>query len=1358
MQHSTTLIATSDLLTEAQTRYDDYKAFSQDEVIESLLGAETLDGRDLTEPTEAAAAMMAEWQADPEGGLDWAKLRADRIAKLVAWGKELADAPPPSRQRGEEQADNVENLREVFEREQVENAARHAAEAKAATEPKPEFFNDAELLGVETPAYLNMLAKPLTFLTGEVWGAKDRRNTQDGDWKTMPMVWQHWLVGGAGTKALPAWGASRHPEGKNKEGNCIVLGSSIGGARKAKAMDEMYAMGLDIDSGARLKDVLAKIKELGLFCLVYTSYNNGKRGLELKRDDVMRKLKIDTDPSIVQVRQYLREHDKNRYEETFIAEVGIVEGKRQTKDGVVIALSTPPLEKFRLIFPLAEPVKLINLAETQQAALDLWEDKITGLAQNVLGVNFDTSCTDPSRLFYTARHAKGSDDWYCAIVRGDPLRFEDVKPMKKSLYTATRNTSDPFALAGGGDDADKPPMALTPSGASLNAWHTGAKDRFQLADLLDTECPDKIRNAGGEKQGTVHTECPFETEHTTEGGTATMAINAIDSESEYWTWFCHHDACQGRHKLQFLEKALADGWFEEELLHSEDYLLPSDDEDDKTDVEKARDKAEADAKGDDYVARIERECNADTTADQVWDRIEEAHKAGVSLGKRDEITDALERLTKIKPGQCATIWETLDDEARRKELEGTPAGEFIVWAEHVTKTTPKAEIRKKISAAIGTEAADVWENVRDVLAKRSALTATELKQLWTDETAKAARAADAAEARKRAAMKTPDYVSLAEATPEAVQAGAAASKWLPRGFTHSGGWFCQTGEAPLRIAREFEVLYSSDGKKGSTRTNEVAIRYQHRNRKFGIVESTFRIGDTYKDSGTILGRLRNEGLEFAANAPTDAILALLRGVNSDREAVYVERSGWLPERHVYVCPTGEVVKQDGDKCLYVLDHTMRVSAEKAGTLEQAIEAADTALRGRNAKRFLPGFLGGAVGCLADFLEEELAVIVANEGKAKHGKSTALKAGVSWFAMAAADGLLITGNVTATAMEVMAVKASGAMFAPDEQGTSKATAEDEQAMVLQYAGRIGRARGKTDGSLRDVQQWHGCMGMSTEHGLLNRLEAEQAQNSTVDIRSGALSRIFTVNYDSAVTLDRVTDADELAAYDVLAHGGAYGWLGPKFAKALLELGVEAVRGRVSALEAEWGEKRAGAADRVVKTAALFGVAAGITQEAGLLPSDIDLKGMLADLLTETLDQRAHHLDTDRQTLDTLRRNIIRMVNRRQIVAVRSADEARGEVLGYWDGPASIAADLSTRTYILPVDRLGMLVKTEVSALVEQLRGEGALVLPSEKTKHYKAGFWENTPGEGKKIKSLRVSGNWVHGDDRDAEGEDAPETA
>jgi len=183
----------------------------------------------------------------------------------------------------------------------------------------PELLNDAEILGTEPDGFGDFLNREVTFLTGEMWGARDRRNTQDSDWESPTMSWQQWIGGGAGNGNAPAWGFSRHPAGKNKAGPCIVLGSSVGGARKAKAMDTMYAMGLDIDSGAKLDDVLADIEEKGLLCLVYTSYNNGTSGLELKRDEVLRKLKITRDPTEGEIKQYLREFDKNRYEESFIS-------------------------------------------------------------------------------------------------------------------------------------------------------------------------------------------------------------------------------------------------------------------------------------------------------------------------------------------------------------------------------------------------------------------------------------------------------------------------------------------------------------------------------------------------------------------------------------------------------------------------------------------------------------------------------------------------------------------------------------------------------------------------------------------------------------------------------------------------------------------------------------------------------------------------------------------------------------------------------------------------------------------------------------------------------------------------------
>jgi hypothetical protein len=546
--------------------------------------------------------------------------------------------------------------------------------AQGADNPEPAVeFNDAFLLGKATPAYEELLQKPVTLLLGEVWGLHDRRNTQDGAWAQVQMPWAHWIAGQGATNNTAAWGFSRHPVGKNKEGPCVVLGSSIGKARKAKAMEYMHAIGLDVDSGARLDDVIAKIESLGLFCIVYTSYNHFKRGIQPKRDDILRKLGMDSDPTILDIKRYLSQHDKHRYEADFIDRITIKEAKKQVKEGVVVDLNTPPLEKFRLIFPLSAPVKIIDLAATHEGALSVWEDKITGLARETLGVNFDTSCTDPSRLFYTARHPKDAEDWYCAIIQGDPLKFEDVPVFRKAKYTAMRGVLNPYLEAGLDTDSDMPPQAYSPKGVDLNKWHTTHKERFLLVDLLEQMCPERIRPTGGEAQGMMTTECPFEHEHSSDGGSACMAGNAIDTSTGYWTWFCHHDACQGRHKLQFLEEALRTNWFDEALLSDKDagFILPPSDQD--MEDEEITEEAEV-VSSEDPATPLTWEDRASqfskkSTQEDIEKFIKRLIREGVDVTVRANVIAVLTTNTNLAKRELLKLWDALEKAKKERDAK-----------------------------------------------------------------------------------------------------------------------------------------------------------------------------------------------------------------------------------------------------------------------------------------------------------------------------------------------------------------------------------------------------------------------------------------------------------------------------------------------------------------------------------------------------------------------------------------------------------------------------------------------------------------------------------------------------------------
>ena len=63
-------------------------------------------------------------------------------------------------------------------------------------------------------------------------------------------------------------------------------------------------------------------------------------------------------------------------------------------------------------------------------AVEEWGNKIAGLALNKLDVHFDTSCTDPSRLFYLPAHPGGGAH-ETVIIAGKPLDYDALPVVDK---------------------------------------------------------------------------------------------------------------------------------------------------------------------------------------------------------------------------------------------------------------------------------------------------------------------------------------------------------------------------------------------------------------------------------------------------------------------------------------------------------------------------------------------------------------------------------------------------------------------------------------------------------------------------------------------------------------------------------------------------------------------------------------------------------------------------------------------------------------------------------------------------------------------------------------------------------------
>ena len=134
------------------------------------------------------------------------------------------------------------------EQENVNNPA-----VDGVTPDEPFQLHDAIVLG-EIPQ--NVMDLSLTLGCG--------RNEQDKRWPARQMTWAQ-LVNTL----------SQHKVGK-KEGTAFLQGSAIDNMRKANAIDALFIMGLDVDSGIHFDWAVNRVKELGLSAVLYTTHSHLK--------------------------------------------------------------------------------------------------------------------------------------------------------------------------------------------------------------------------------------------------------------------------------------------------------------------------------------------------------------------------------------------------------------------------------------------------------------------------------------------------------------------------------------------------------------------------------------------------------------------------------------------------------------------------------------------------------------------------------------------------------------------------------------------------------------------------------------------------------------------------------------------------------------------------------------------------------------------------------------------------------------------------------------------------------------------------------------------------------------------------
>lgn len=363
-------------------------------------------------------------------------------------------------------------------------------------------------------------------------------------------------------KGYMKWKPNTHPMGAfiarlcrhqvgDKDGPAYVLGDMVPGQRLKTSVKALYAIGLDIDTGTPSEVVNAALDKLGCTAIRYTTHSHTTTSTDFKRDSIAKFAPGETIDDAL-IRRFLAQAEQW---DKSIAHSAVYVGTDHTEKGIVVTVQHRPMPKHRIVIPLDTPFEIGKVANTQKEGMERWA-KVPKALSELLGLPFDRSCVDPSRLFYFPRHGKNRafeiDLWGGPLFDWRTLELDD--PMD-AIFKEMKSSS----------------KSVTKDGQALGRWAITHATGFQVVDAIEAYAPDRTRGAAN---GGITIECPFDESHGNAGDRddkACFAVNAGMGESAIFTVSCRHASCADKTALDMLGKMLQDGWLPKEILDDKSF-------------------------------------------------------------------------------------------------------------------------------------------------------------------------------------------------------------------------------------------------------------------------------------------------------------------------------------------------------------------------------------------------------------------------------------------------------------------------------------------------------------------------------------------------------------------------------------------------------------------------------------------------------------------------------------------------------------------------------------------------------------------------------------------------------------------
>lgn len=324
-----------------------------------------------------------------------------------------------------------------------------------------------------------------------------------------------------------------------KNGACLTQGALVSGRRLAKNVICNYILMVDCDTGESLDEIQAKIETAGLCAYIWTTYSHLKpvstvaeskylawvrkhhRGDETAEDPI---------ENLDAIRAYLR--STGRVKESILESIFKVE-RILADGGVQYVVHHDPMPRARALFLLKEPFDFLK-GGSQDARIQEWKDRYANFSDS-LGLAYDRSCVDPSRLMYMPAMSPDADESIHELrwIDGDPLDLNAIGP-------PSNNDADLDAFrTGHAASAHSGKLELKTPGL---AKFLKRYPIFNAAEFLRTVAPDDIRS---DQDGKVECCCPNDDAHSNAGDPTDRAFFATDAELNdgVWVMHCQHDSC-----------------------------------------------------------------------------------------------------------------------------------------------------------------------------------------------------------------------------------------------------------------------------------------------------------------------------------------------------------------------------------------------------------------------------------------------------------------------------------------------------------------------------------------------------------------------------------------------------------------------------------------------------------------------------------------------------------------------------------------------------------------------------------------------------------------------------------------------